>query len=90
MINIDDMPEITIKLRDPDNQLLRLLDYIRELSSPGHSFSVVVDPDMSENRKSFGIDGDGSFFIRQIKLNKKIAKFKDDKLLERYLISLEK
>lgn len=87
MIVPDDMTILEIKLRDPDDQLLRLIEYIRVLAAPGHSFDVFVDP-KSQDEKSFGIDGDGSFYIRHIKKNGKMAKFKDDKLLENYLRSL--
>jgi len=78
---------IEIDVRDPDNQLLYLLEYIRKLAAPGHSFEVVVDPN-SDGEESFGIDGDGAFYINKIKLNKRIVKFKDGKLLENYLRSL--
>ena len=88
MITPDDMTILEIKLRDNDQQLLKLIEYIRILASPGHSFTVVVDPDMREHKKTFFMDGDGAFFIRQIKKNKKLAKFKDGKILENYLRSL--
>ena len=88
MLVPDDMDVLEIKLRDPDNQLIQLIEYIRVCAGPGHSFDVVVDPDSSEGRKSFFMDGDGSFFIRQIKKNKRVTKFKDGKVLENYLASL--
>ena len=80
--------KIEIEVIDPDNQLIRLIDYISKLSAPGHSFSVVVDPD-TQDEKSFGIDGDGSFYIKSLKVNEK--KFKidvDDKIIEEYLKQL--
>jgi len=77
-----DLTEITIKLNDPDNQLIRLIDHISKASAPGHSFDVVVDPDMSEYKKDFFIDGDGSFYIKELKMNGKKVKFEDDKLIE--------
>ena len=85
----EDLTELIIKLRDPDNQLVRLIDYIQRTAGPGHSFEVVVDPDMRENRKSFGIDGDGSFYIQEIKKDGKIIKFKDGKIIEGYLKKLQ-
>jgi len=63
----EDLTELIVRLRDPDNQLVRLIDYIGITSGPGHSFEVVVDPDMREHRKSFFIDGDGSFYIQELK-----------------------
>ena len=74
--------EITIKLRDYENQLVKLIDHISKASAPGHSFDVVVDPDMSEYRKSFFMDGDGAFFIKEIKMNGKKVVIKDDKISE--------
>jgi hypothetical protein len=88
MIVPDDMDIIEVKLRDPDNELIQLIEYIKVCAAPGHSFDVVVDPDSIEGRKSFFMDGDGSFYIRHIKKNKKMTKFKDGKILENYLRSL--
>jgi hypothetical protein len=85
----EDLTELTIKLRDPDYQLVRLIEYIRILAGPGHSFEVVVDPDMREHRKSFGIDGDGVFFIKELKMNGKKVVMKDDKIIEGYLKKLQ-
>ena len=86
-ISKEELIELTIKLRDPDYQLIRLIEYIGRVSAPGHSFEVVVDPDMRENRKSFGIDGDGSFYIDEFKMNGKKVKIENNKLVE-YLESL--
>ena len=81
--------EITIILRDPDYQLARMLDYIMGIANIGHSYEVVVDPESSEYRKSFFIDGDGIFFIKKIIMNNKKLKIKDDKIVE-YLSNLQK
>lgn len=60
---------ININLNDPDKQLIGILEHIKANSDPGHSFTVVVDPDGdSEQKKSFGIDGDGSFNIKSIEV----------------------
>ena len=85
----EDLTEITIKLRDPDNQLVSLIEYIRILAGPGHSFEVVVDPDMREYKKSFFMDGDGSFNINDIKMNGKKLVVKNDKIVEGYLKGLQ-
>lgn len=61
--------EIVIKLRDPENQLIKFLIAARGNANPGHSFPVVLDPDDSEHKKEFFFDGDGSFFIKDIKFN---------------------
>lgn len=43
-----------------------MLEYIKQLAAPGHSFPVVVDPDDSENKKTFPVDGDGNSHIVSI------------------------
>lgn len=78
----NDYTEIVINVRDLENSLLRLIDYIQKKANPGHSFEVIVDPKDSEYRKSFFIDGDGAFFIKDIKKNGKKVKIEDDKLIE--------
>ena len=64
----DDYTTIEIQVKDPDNQLKELLEYIRDKANPGHSFPVVVDPNDSEYKKEFGFDGDGAFYIKSIKV----------------------
>jgi len=85
----NELTELTIKIRDPDYELVKLIEYIRVTAGPGHSFGVVVDPDMREHRKSFFIDGDGSFFIKDIMINGKKVKIKDEKLIENYLQKIQ-
>ena len=82
--------ELIIKVRDPESQLVKMIDYIMHTANIGHSFEVVVDPDMSEYRKKFYMDGDGSFYINEVKKNGKKVKVKDDKLIEYYLYELQK
>jgi len=65
----NDRIKIELLVRDPDGVLVELLKYIGDTANPGHSFDVVVDPDSKDYRKSFGIDGDGSFHLKQIKVN---------------------
>ena len=86
---IQELDELTMKIRDPDMQLVKLIEYIRVTAGPGHSFDVVVDPDMSEYKKSFFMDGDGSFFIKDIKINSKKVKVVDDKVIENYLQKIQ-
>jgi len=47
--------------------LIGLLEYIKSNAAPGHSFEIVVDPNMRENKKSFYMDGDGNSYITNIK-----------------------
>ena len=63
--------EITITCNNATayESLIPLLKHIQSMGSPGHSFDIVVDPDSSDYKKSFGFDGDGSHFIKEIKLN---------------------
>lgn len=81
---MDTFTKIEIEVRDPDKSLVQLINYIRMISNPGHSFEVIVDPDSQDHRQTFDIDGDGSFFIKSIKLNGKQITSKDD-LTEYYL-----
>ncbi len=87
-IPIEDLTKIEVLLRDPENSLVKLIEYIRRTAGPGHSFEVVVDPDMSEYRKSFFMDGDGSFSIRDVKKDGKKVEIEKDKLIEKYLYHL--
>lgn len=50
---------IQLKLRDPDKNILHLLECVKGYSTAGHSFKVTVDPDDNEFKKDFYIDGDG-------------------------------
>jgi len=64
--------KITIECTDQaaEECLIGLLEYIKQNSDPGHSFDIVVDPDMRENKKSFYMDGDGNSYIKSIKAEK--------------------
>jgi hypothetical protein len=77
--------EITIKVIDPDNQLVKMIDHIMHSANIGHSFEVIVDPDLRERTKKFYMDGDGSFYIEEVKKNGKKVEVKKDKLIEGYL-----
>jgi len=61
--------KITIECTDQaaEECLIGLLEYIKKNSDPGHSFGIVVDPDMRENKQSFYMDGDGNSYIKSIK-----------------------
>ena len=66
--------KLVIELDDQDSQLSQFLHYVKDISGIGHSFEVVVDPDDSEHRKSFYLDGDGAFRIKNIEGGPKVAK----------------
>lgn len=61
------LKQITLITRDNDKNLEHLLEYIKTLSTSGHSFIVSVDPDDKEYNKTFGIDGDGYDQLLDIK-----------------------
>lgn len=82
---------MTVRVRDYDHQLIKMVSYIRALASPGHSFIVDVDPDMRENSKKFSMDGDGSFNIQSIKMNGVEVALKDgDLVVKEYLKWIQK
>ncbi len=85
------MTNIEVLVRDHDHQLIKMIEHIRALAAPGHSFVVIVDPDASKNegKETFSMDGDGSFFIKDIKMDGKKFEMKDGKILEGYLKKIQ-
>ncbi len=81
------MTKIEILVRDDEHQLVKMIEHIRKLSSPGHSFVVIVDPDASkeEGKETFSFDGDGSFYIKKVKMDGKNFELKDGRVVEGYL-----
>jgi len=72
--------EITIKCTKSaaEESLLKLISYIRANGGPGHSFSIIVDPDGDTGQtQRFGFDGDGSDAIREIWYKGKKVEWKD-------------
>jgi hypothetical protein len=65
----NDRAKIELLVRDPDGVLVELLKHIGSAANVGHSFKVVVDPEDKEYAKDFWIDGDGSFHLKEIKVN---------------------
>ena len=66
----DGFKTITIIARDQENELVDLLEYIKNNGNTGHSFSIIVDPDGDKTqKKEFFWDGDGSDFIKSIKVD---------------------
>ena len=60
-----DMQTISIRCRDRDNKLKKLLEEIKARGNTGHSFDIVVEPD-TKDAKTIGWDGDGSDYIESI------------------------
>ena len=57
---------IILTVHDDENSIEHLLQAIQGTANSGHSFPVVLDPDDSNYRQEFYIDGDGSDYIRDI------------------------
>ena len=52
--------------RDDDGTLKRLIEAIGKHGNGGHSYDIVLDPDMKDEKESFFWDGDGSDRIDSI------------------------
>jgi hypothetical protein len=87
----DRLTKIEVLVRDPDDQLVKMIHHIMNLANPGHSFIADVDPDVTEadGRAKFSFDGDGSFFIKYVKKNGKKVEIKDGKIVEGYLNKIQ-
>ena len=72
-----DPVKIELSAKDSNGQLAELLNYIRHNGNGGHSFVIIVDPDLKENTKRFSWDGDGGNRIDEIKVNGDVLKVKD-------------
>jgi hypothetical protein len=60
---------LTVKCnRTAAEALEPLLNHIRKTGGVGHTFSIVVDPDSSDYRKTFGFDGDGPDRIGSVEI----------------------
>jgi ribosomal protein S2 len=59
--------KMTITYRDTDHMLEKIIEGIKDLGNPGHSFSIVLDPDGDHPIKC-GWDGDGSCMIKNIEI----------------------
>lgn len=82
--------KIEVLVDDYEDQLVKMIEYIKNTANIGHSFDVVVDPDLSDYRKKFFFDGDGSFYIKEVKRDgKKVKIDKDGKLIESYLTKIQ-
>lgn len=77
----DDVKIINIQARDFDNNIEKMLNCVKDLSTAGHTFDVVVDPD-AENVKerTFEIDGDGCDQL--IEINTEVKSNNEEQLQE--------
>ncbi len=73
----DHPTKIELLANDSNGQLVKLLNYIRHNGNGGHTFTIIVDPDLKENTRKFGWDGDGSDRIDKITVNGEILKSLD-------------
>lgn len=66
----EDCNQYLVICRDPEGSLKSLIEYIGTNGNTGHSFSIVVDPDMTEEegKRSFSWDGDGSDYIKEVRV----------------------
>ena len=62
--------KLVVDVKDSEGQLKELIDYIKDVTNAGHTFDVVVDPGNEDWEKSFEIDGDGAFSIKDVKFEK--------------------
>jgi len=63
----EDLNKLEIYYRDDENELLELINHIKDIGNIGHSFEIVVDPENSDYRKKFEWDGDGPNYIKSVK-----------------------
>lgn len=65
----DLITKIYIEVRDLDNSLEKFLEELKTRANVGHSFSVLMDEESDQSIKIF-FDGDGSFFVKNIEVEK--------------------
>lgn len=63
------MDTVTIKCRDREGVIKKLIELCGEWGNVGHSFTVEVQSD-SNGKKSFGWDGDGGAYIESVEHTK--------------------
>jgi hypothetical protein len=70
--NYNDKFKIIIigKGTDGMNHLSDMIKYIGEIGNTGHSFDILVDPDVKDYSKLFAWDGDGADYIDTVKIEK--------------------
>lgn len=61
-----------VTCRDTEGTLKKLIEYIGSLGNTGHSFPIVVDPEVTaeEGKKTFHWDGDGSDRVEKVEVMK--------------------
>lgn len=68
--NEKDMYIYKVVCRDSEGTLKELIEYIGANGNGGHSFEIVVDPNMTkeEGKRSFFWDGDGSDRVEKVEV----------------------
>ena len=70
--NSDKYTKVSFLVRgDAVQEISDMLEYIGENGSTGHSFSIVVDPDLRDRERTFSFDGDGSDDLRDVWVDSK-------------------
>jgi hypothetical protein len=72
----NDEIEVSFKVKgDAKSEILELLQHCEKIGGWGHSFNIVIDPDLSEYKNEVYFDGDGADRLFDIKINgKKVTK----------------
>lgn len=66
----DNFVDISFKVSgDAISELIKLLQHCDSVGGGGHSFEIIIDPEIKENKRTIYFDGDGSDRIKDIKLN---------------------
>lgn len=60
------MKRVVMYIKDRDNKIENILNYMKELTNAGHGFDVEIDPNDQEYHKHFYVDGDGEDKIRDL------------------------
>lgn len=65
----EELDTVTIKCRDHDGVIKKLIDHIGKCGNGGHFFSIIVDPE-GDDTETFGWDGDGAAYIKSVEHTK--------------------
>lgn len=72
----NDEVEVSFRVKgDAKSEMVEMLKYISDIGGVGHSFEIVVDPDLSDYREEFFFDGDGADGIDDIKIDGEKTRF---------------
>ncbi len=63
----NDTEQVIVTVRKGSGKnLKKLIEYMKDIGNPGHSFGIIVDPEDGERKKNFYWDGDGSDYIESV------------------------